>query len=181
MIIFLIFILTVASISLRIAISGLEVAYYVAERADKIRLEAEEQAVRYSKKHGHVAHASANIAKTSIDASVGFVKLGVNVGKSAIILATKSIIKLIRLIVKLLRDALVAMSLYVIILDIVVFLILTSASAGFAVLYSEIDDSGNISIKQELSLEKNNSNESDSNKEDAEESNETTEEVKEEE
>lgn len=176
MIIFLIFILTVASISLRIAISGLEVAYYAAERADKIRLEAEEQAARYSKKHGHVAHASANIAKTSIDASIGFVKLGVNVGKSAIILATKSTIKLIRLIVKLLRDALVAMSLYVIILDIVVFLILTSASAGFAVLYSEIDDSGNISIKQELSLEKDNSN-----KEDIEESNEITEEVKEEE
>ena len=54
MLLFVIVLLTIASIALRVAIGSLEVAFYVADKADKIRRATE----------GAVVHASRHVGRT---------------------------------------------------------------------------------------------------------------------
>lgn len=151
MIILLIVLLTIVNIALRISIGGIEVAVVVADRADKIRLGMEKLAVSQIKKRGsRKAYIGARVTKFGVDTAMVGVRVAGRVAKKATLLAIKASIKLIRYIISVIRDALVALGGVVIVIDVVVFILIMAATAGYLVLYGGTDENGNLVLSADV-------------------------------
>lgn len=152
MILLLIVILTIASISLRVTIGGLEVAFYVAERANSIRMTTKSKANEISRFTDTVESKNSDGSKSVIKKGFSVAGKAINVAKPFVKLAMKSTLKLIRLIVVLLRDAFIALEGVFLIIDVVIFVVIVVASAGYIALFCKTDESGNIVLNDELLL-----------------------------
>lgn len=150
MILFAIVLLTVVSISLRISILGLEATVFVINRADDIRKVGETALVQSTRLKGKKVYRTARTIQFGVDVVAKAGRTVINVGKKATIFAVKQSLKLIRFIVSRLRDLLVALETVVIVLDIVIFLILVSVSAGYMVLYCTTNEEGQIVYNEDV-------------------------------
>ena len=150
MILFAIVLLTVVSISLRISILGLEATVFVINRADDIRKVGETALVQSTRLKGKKTYRVARTAQFGVDTVVGAGRFIINTGKKAAIFAVKQTLKLVRFIVARLRDLLLALETLVLVLDIVVFLILVSASAGYMVLYCTTNEDGQLVYNEDV-------------------------------
>lgn len=151
MILYSIVLLTIVSISLRITILGLEAAMFTIDRADDLRKVGETvvvQSTRLSK--NKKIYRTARTLQIGIDFSVSTGKTILKVGKQAGVYAIKQSLKLLRFIITKLRDLLLALETIVLILDIVVFLILTASSAGFLVLYCTTNEEGQLVYNEDV-------------------------------
>ena len=149
-ILFAIVLLTVVSISLRISILGLEATVFVINRADDIRKVGETALVQSTRLKGKKTYRVARTAQFGVDTVVGAGRFIINTGKKAAIFAVKQTLKLVRFIVARLRDLLLALETLVLVLDIVVFLILVSASAGYMVLYCTTNEDGQLVYNEDV-------------------------------
>lgn len=130
----LVILLTIASVALRITISGLELATAVAVRSDRLaRGVIDKVSYKEPSPEGRV------IGKTVRTVA----KLNV--------LALKSILKTIKFIIDRIRDGVLALSAFSAVMCVVIFLLLTSAASGFMVLYCSSDDSGALVFNDSLS------------------------------
>lgn len=147
LILYLIILLSIASFALRASISSIEVAYYVAKRANEIRLKSEKAVIA-------TGTVNKNIYRATKIVDAGFTVIGgaAKIAKPAILLSTRATLRVLKFIVTALRNAFIALEGLVLILDIVIFLILVAASAGFLVLYGTTDDNGNIVLNSEMVL-----------------------------
>ena len=166
MILLSIVLLTIVSISLRITILSLETAVFVMNRADNIRKMGETAILQSTRLKGKKTYRKARTLQIGVDTTVGVAKTAVGVVKVGTVLALKSTLKLIRFIVARLRDLLLVLESTVLILDIVIFLILVSASAGYMVLYCTVNDGGQIVYNLEGSSNSSTSGSSESNSSD---------------
>lgn len=155
--------MTVASISLRITIGGLEVAFYVAERANNIRKAAMSDADSISRHTGSKEKDNGDGTRSVLDKGFAVVGKATRVAKPFVKLAMKSTLKLIRFIVVVLRNAFVALEGAFLVIDIVIFVVILVASAGYIALFCKTDENGNLIINDELVLESYNSNGTSSN------------------
>lgn len=151
MILLLILLLTIINLALRISISGIEVAVAVAERADRLRQSMEQTAVRKVKQSGNkTAYNTARVAKFGLDTAVTGVKVVGRVAKKATLLALKASIEVIRLIISVIRSGLMALEGIVIIFDVIIFILLMAATAGYLVLYGGTDENGNLVLNADV-------------------------------
>lgn len=150
MILFAIVLLTVVSLSLRVTILGLEATVFVMNRADNIRKVGETAVVQSTRLKGKNVYRTARTLQRGVDFSIGSARLAVNTIKTTSILAIKSILSIIRFVVARLRDLLLALEAVVLILDIVIFLVLSSAAAGYMVLYCTTNEDGQIVYNEEV-------------------------------
>lgn len=150
MILLAIVILTVVSISLRISILGLEATVFVINRADNLRKAGETALVQSTRLKGKKVYRTARTIQFGADTIIGAGKFAVNTVKTASIFAIKQMLKILRFIVARLRDLLLALETFVLVLDIVIFLILVSASAGFMVLYCTTNEEGQIVYNEDV-------------------------------
>lgn len=149
MLITLVVLLTIASIALRISIGSLEVMYAVGVRADAARRGLETTALMKTEK-GSTARKVGIGSKLVVDSAFTVANKGFKSIKTVSIKAMRATIKGIRFIVSRIRDLLLSLSITVLVIDIIVFIILASASAGFLVLYCTTDDNGNIVMNEEV-------------------------------
>lgn len=150
MILMLIVLLTLMSLSLRVTIMGLEVTNFVINRADDIRRVGQFGAVQATRVIGKKTHRVAATASFVTNRVADVSLLGIKMAKNVAVLGLKASIKLLRFIVARLRDLLLALESFVLVLDIVIFLVLTAAAAGYMVLYCTTDESGNLVYNEEV-------------------------------
>lgn len=150
MILMLIVLLTLMSLSLRVTIMGLEVTNFVINRADDIRRVGQFGAVQATRVIGKKTHRVAATASFVTNRVADVSLLGIKMAKNVAVLGLKASIKLLRFIVVRLRDLLLALESFVLVLDIVIFLVLTAAAAGYMVLYCTTDESGNLVYNEEV-------------------------------
>lgn len=152
MLLFVIVILTVASMALRIAIGSLDVAFYVAEKANNIRKTSEGLAVSASRHVGTKTYKTVKGTKVAVDTGFAVVGKIANTAKPVVKMAMRSTLKILKFITSSLRNVFIALEGLFLILDVVVFVVLLVASAGFISLYSTTDENGNIVLNSELAL-----------------------------
>lgn len=150
MILMLIVLLTLMSLSLRVTIMGLEVTNFVINRADDIRRVGQFGTVQATRVIGKKTHRVAATASFVTNRVADVSLLGIKMAKNVAVLGLKSSIKLLRFIVARLRDLLLSLESFVIVLDIVIFLVLSAAAAGYMVLYCTTDESGNLVYNEEV-------------------------------
>lgn len=151
MILYSIVLLTIVSISLRITILGLEAAMFTIDRADDLRKVGETvvvQSTRLSK--NKKIYRTARVVQFGVDTTARTGKFVIRQGKKATVFGIKQTLKLIRFVVSKLRDLLLALETVVLILDIVIFIILTAATAGYLVLYTTVSEEGELVYNEEV-------------------------------
>lgn len=151
MLILLIVLLTLINIALRVAMAGVEVAWTVYDRADKFRKRMEKTAVVAIRAKGHKKTAlAANVSRLGVDTALAGVKLVGKAAKKLTLLALKTTLKLVRKVISLIRSALVALSTVVLVFDVLLFIILLAATAGFLVLYCGTDENGRLVLSADV-------------------------------
>lgn len=151
MILFSIVLLTLVSISLRITILGLEAVMFTIDRADNLRKVGETAIVQSTRLSKHKSvYKTARTIQFGVDATVKTGKIVLKTGKKAAVFGIKQTLKLFRFIVSRLRDLLMALETVVLVLDIVIFIILMSASAGFLVLYCTTNEEGQLVYNEDV-------------------------------
>lgn len=157
MIICLIILLFLADIALRIAISGLDVAVFVAKRADDARRLASGMVIGATttirkKKVGKAIHNTALTANTVINLSTTAARTALTVAKPIVKMGARAFLVLLRIILKLLRKLLTALSITVIIVDVIIAIIIIAASSWFVIEYTNTDDNGEVVVSEEVPL-----------------------------
>lgn len=152
MLLFLIVLLTIASIALRIAIGSLEVAFYVADKADKIRMATEHVAVSASRHVGKKTYNAVNGTKVVLDTGFSIVGKAANVAKPFAKLAMKSTLKVVRFVVSALRNLFVLLEGVFLVLDVVVFFVIIVAGAGYISLFCTTGEDGGLIINPDIHL-----------------------------
>lgn len=162
MFLLMIIILTIASIALRITIGGLEIAFYVSDRANNIRKASKSFAENNSRELGSGKKVVVNSDGNNSIINKGFKFAGKakNVLKPIAQVAMKSTLKLIRFIVVILRDAFIALEGTFLVIDLIIFIVILVASAGYIALFCKTDENGNLALNDELVLATYNSSES---------------------
>lgn len=150
MLLLLIVLLTIIGIALRIIISGLDVAYIVAKRAESIRRKTGKAVVKATTKRGSWQRNVARVTGFGIDRIGDIARDTGYVAKSVVIFALKRSIKLIKFIIDRIRDLLCVLSTFVLVLDILVFAVVVAGSAGFMALYCKTDDNGNLVFDEDV-------------------------------
>ena len=150
--------MTIASIALRITIGGLEIAFYVSERANNIRKAAKGMSESASRHAGTEEQDNGDGTKTIVDKGFAVVGKAVRVAKPFVQLAMKSTLKLIRFIVVTLRNAFIALEGMFLVVDLVIFVVILVASAGYIALFCKTDENGNLIINDELVMSTYNPN-----------------------
>ena len=130
----LVILLTIASVALRITISGLELATAVAVRSDRLaRGMIDKMSYKEPSPEGRVVGKTVRkVAKLNV-------------------IALKSMLKTVKFIVDRIRDGLLALSAFSAVMCIVIFLLLASAASGFMVLYCGTDDNGALVFNDSVS------------------------------
>ena len=150
MLLLLVTLLIIIGIALRIIIVGLDVAYFVAVRAENIRRKTGKIATKVVTRKGSWQRKVAKVTGFGLNRVGDAAKLTGFVAKSVIIFALKKTIKLVKFLIDRLRDALIALSTFVFVLDILVFTVLVAGSAGFLALYCKSDENGNIVFDEDV-------------------------------
>lgn len=153
MLLFLIVILTAISIALRITIGSLEVAFYIAERANSIRKSTEDVVLSASKHVGRKTYKTVKGSKFVIDTGFVVINTVSHALKPAVKLTLKTTLRVTKFIVTSLRNAFILLEGLFLVLDLVIFIILVVSTAGYLVLFCNVDDAGNIVFNDELVLE----------------------------
>lgn len=151
MIIALIVLLTALSIALRLTITGINLAGHVEKAGNVIRKGAERSAEVSLYASGHKkAAVAAKVTNRTFDVAYGGVRIaGKAAAKGAKFMAKKTI-QLADFAIRKLRDFLLMLSPAVIAYDLIIFLMLLCASAGFITLYTTTDDKGNVVFDEEV-------------------------------
>ena len=152
MLLFVIVLLTIASIALRVAIGSLEVAFYVADKADKIRRATEGAVVHASRHVGRKTYKAVDGTRTVIDTGFSVAGKAMNVVKPFAKFAMKSTLKVLRFIVSSLRNIFVLLEGMFLVLDVVMFFIIIVAGAGYIALFCTTSEDGGIIINPDLQL-----------------------------
>lgn len=147
MLIFLVVVLTIMKVALQVSIVGLELSYQVGKRVDTIRKVGETIAVgttkvatsplklnKTGKKVNSVINKTVGRARRGVDIAFMVAKPVVKVGVRVTISSAKILLRVLKLVVSILRDALVALTGLVLVLDIFVFIVL-SAIASYYILF----------------------------------------------
>ena len=150
MLLLLVVLLTIIGIALRIIIVGLDVAYFVAARAEDIRRKTGKVVTKAITRKGSWQRKVAKVTGFGLNSVGNAAKLTGYVAKSVVIFVLRKTIKLIKFIVDRLRDAILALSTFVLVLDILVFTVLVAGSAGFLALYCKTDKNGNIVFDEDV-------------------------------
>lgn len=130
---------------------GIEVAVFVADRADRARRGLEQIAVNQVKKKGSkLSYSSARVAQFGVDTTMAGVRIVGGVAKKATLLALKATIQTIRFINSSIRAGLMALGSVVIVLDIFIFVLLMASTAGYLVLYAGTDENGSLVLNADV-------------------------------
>ena len=113
MLLLLVVLLTIIGIALRIIITGLDVAYLVAVRAENIRRKTGKVATKVVTRKGSWQRKVAKVTGFGLNMVGDAAKLTGYVAKSVTIFILRKTIKLIKFIVDRLRDAILALSTFV--------------------------------------------------------------------
>ena len=134
MLILIIVLLTLMSISLRIAQSGVELSYQVGKRADAIRRKSGKLVEERPKNGNKRTHKLVKTINFGLNTTSTIASPVVSSVKTASILGLKGSIKILRFIISRLRDLLVIVQSLVLIIDIIVALVILSAVSYYLLL-----------------------------------------------
>lgn len=134
MLILIIVLLTLMSISLRIAQSGVELSYQVGKRADAIRRKSGKLVEERPKSGSKRTNKLVKTINFGLNTTSTIASPVVSSVKTASILGLKGSIKILRFIISRLRDLLVIVQSLVLIIDIIVALVILSAVSYYLLL-----------------------------------------------
>ena len=125
MFIFLYLLLVLLSIALKISSMGIELSYQVYKRADSIRQNSEDKLVSKSLEGSSVGTKKVVTAlKTGVDTPLELLNTGVDVASKGAIYGARVVVKFIKIVLSILRKIIFALSMMLLILDVVVFLVI---------------------------------------------------------
>lgn len=125
MFIFLYLLLVLLSIALKISSMGIELSYQVYKRADSIRQNSEDKLVAKSLEGSSVGTKKAVTAlKKGVDTPLELLNTGVDVVSKGAIYGARFFVKFIKIVLSILRKIIFALSMMLLLLDIIVFLVI---------------------------------------------------------
>lgn len=149
MIICLIILLFVAEIAIQITIGGLDVALFVAKRADDARMVVSSAITHQTKRIGKKTHLAANTVNSLVNTATLTLRTAATVVKPVVQLGLRGVLLFFKIVCSLLRKLLTALSTTVLVIDIVIALIVIAAGAWFIVDYTNTDEEGEVVISEE--------------------------------
>lgn len=125
MFIFLYLLLVLLSIALKISSMGIELSYQVYKRADSIRQNSEDKLVSKSLEGSSVGTKKTVTAlKTGVDTPLELLNTGVDVVSKGAIYGARFFVKFIKIVLSILRKIIFALSMMLLLLDVIVFLVI---------------------------------------------------------
>lgn len=125
MFIFLYLLLVLLSIALKISSMGIELSYQVYKRADSIRQNSEDKLVSKSLEGSSVGTKKVVTAlKTGVDTPLELLNTGVDVASKGAIYGARFFVKFIKIVLSILRKIIFALSMMLLLLDVIVFLVI---------------------------------------------------------